>query len=69
MDTFKMSFSEGYFRVGDIGKFSTLDRQYGMIINEEKQSYYTIYTIVLLKVSKWWVIRKIQLRILGQVLN
>lgn len=62
---FKISRSEKHFELWDIHKWSCLDRHQGMVIGEERQlDGWYIYTIKPLSVSKYWLLRNIELLIL-----
>lgn len=64
---FKITRSGKHFELWEIHKWSCLDRHHGMVVGEERQlEGWYIYTIKPLNLSKYFLFRNIQLRIIKQ---
>lgn len=70
MNSFKMTFSDAHFTEGEVGRFSGLNMNYGMVMDNgtRTEAGNCIYTIKPLRISRWWVIRWFQLKVLKSVL-
>lgn len=67
---FKISRSGKHFDLWEIHKWSCLDRHDGIVIGEERQlEGWYIYTVKPLKISKYRLIRKIQLWAIKKAFN
>jgi hypothetical protein len=67
---FKITRSGKHFELWEVYKWSCLDRHQGMVIGEERhiEGYY-IYIVKPLRISKYRLIRKIQLWAIKKAFN
>lgn len=70
METFITKFADTHFKVGDILKHGGANNHYVVVLDNGKreETGNVLYNMGILRVSRWWLIRKIQLMVLKSVL-